>query len=170
MKIQCESTIDEAVDAQIRLLKTSKVFKKFRLYEFIWVPILFIGFYFGIPDERNIKLIFAFIASISFIIIHLATHKKTLKKRIQKLIVEQLGTDKPVQCEYEFSQDALIFRKLGTEIRFNWDSVKEIIENEEDIEFRIDKGGIAIIPNRIFISAHQKEEWLKFARSKVGFI
>ncbi len=59
MKIQYESTIDEAVEAQFRLLKNSDVAKKWKLHGFIWAPILFIGFYFGIPDEQNIKLIFA---------------------------------------------------------------------------------------------------------------
>ncbi len=170
MKIEYESTIDEAVEAQFRLLKKSKVAKKWRLQGFIWAPILFFGFYFGIPDEKNIKLLFASIASIAFIIIYLSIYEKTIQKTIRKVIVEQIGNDEPVQSEYEFNQDALIFRKLGTEIRFIWDSVQEIIENDEDIEFKIAKGGIAVIPNRIFNSKDQKEEWLRFARNKAKLI
>ena len=59
LKIQYESTIDEAVDVQMRLLRTSKTAKKWKLQELIWAPLLFIGFYLGIPDEQNIKLIFS---------------------------------------------------------------------------------------------------------------
>ena len=166
MKIQYKSTIDEAVDTQIRLLNTSDVAKSWKLKGFIWAPILFFGFYFGIPDEQNIKLIFASIVSIVFIIIYIPIYKNTVKKRIRKLIVEQLGTDKPVQCEYEFSEESIIFRRIGTEIRFKWDNVQKIIENDKDIEFRISNGGIAVIPNRIFSSAEQKVEWLNFAKRK----
>ena len=170
MKIQYESTIEEAVEAQFRLLKTSKVAKKWMLQGLIWAPLLFFGFYFGIPDEKNIKLIFASIAGIVFIIIYLSNYEKNIQKRIRKVLVEQIGHDEPVQSEYEFSQDALIFRKLGTEIRFVWDSVQEIVENDEDIEFKIAKGGIAVIPKRIFTSIEQKEEWLRFARNKAKTI
>ena len=170
MKIQFESTIDEVVDAQIRLFKKSKSAKRWKLQGLILAPLLFIGFYFGIPDEQNIKLIFAFLASIIFIAIYLGTYKKTIKKRTKKLIIEQLGTDNPIPSEYEFNEEALIFRKMGTEIKINWNSIKKINENDKDIEFLIDKGDIAIIPNRIFASAKQKEKWLKFAKSKTEFI
>ncbi len=170
MKIQYESTVDEKVDVQMRFLGTSKTAKKWKLQELIWAPLLFIGFYLGIPDEQNIKLIFAFLSSIIFIIIYLCSYKGIIKRRTKKLIIEQLGTDKPIPSEYEFNEEGLIFRQMGTEIKFNWNSVKEINENDKDIEFIIDRGGIAIIPNRIFSTVDQKEEWLKFAKSKTGII
>ena len=170
MKIQYKSTIDEAVDAQMRLLKTSGVAKRWKLQGLFWTPILFFGFYFGIPDEKNVKLIFAFFVSITFIVIYFATYKKSLKKKIRKFLIEQLGTEEPVHSEYEFTEGNLIFRKLGNEIRFKWDKVEKIIENENDIEVRIANGGIAVIPNRIFSEAEQRNEWLNFIKNKIKSI
>lgn len=170
LKIQYESTIDEAVDVQMRLLRTSKTAKKWKMQGLIWAPLLFIGFYLGIPDEQNIKLIFASLTSIIFVIIYFGSYKNTMRRRSKKLVIEQLGTDKPVPSEYEFNEEGLIFRQMGTEIKFNWNSVKEINENDKDIEFIIGRGRIAIIRNRIFTTVDQKEEWLKFAKSKTGII
>ena len=156
MIIHYESTIDEAVDTQIRLLKTSGVAKQWKLQGLIWAPILFFGFYFGIPDEKNIKLFFAFFVSILFLVIYFAIYKKSLKKKIRKFLIEQLGTDEPIPSEFEFTEENLIFRRLGTEIRFEWDKIEELIENDNDIEVRIAKGGIAVIPNRIFSGTEQR--------------
>ncbi len=168
MKIQYESTIDEAVDSQIRLLKSSGVAKRLKLQGLIWAPLLFTGFYLGIPDEKNVKLFFAFFVSILFILVYFATYKKSTNKRIRKFLIEQLGTEDPVSSEYEFTEEHLIFRKLGTEIRFEWNSVEKLIENENDIEIRISKGGIAVIPNRIFSEIEPKDKWLNFIKSKIN--
>jgi hypothetical protein len=170
MKIQYESTIDEAVDTQIRLLKTSSVAKRWKLQGLIWAPILFFVFYFGIPDEKIVKLVFGFFTGIIFVIIYFATYKKTIKKRTRKFLVEQLGTEEPISSEYEFTDENLIFRKLGTEIRFEWDKVEKLIENKNDIEVRIYKGGIAVIPNRIFSGTEQRDELLNFIKNKIKSI
>lgn len=170
MKIQYRSTIDEAVDSQIRLLKTSGVARQWWIKGFLWVPILFFGFYFGIPDEGSVKIASGCFASIIFIILYLATHRKTIAKRLRKFTIEQLGTKEPVQSEYEFREDVLIFRKLGTEIRFRWENVQKVIENDKDVELRIAEGGIAVIPYRIFKNSEQKEKWIEFIKTKTGLI
>ena len=168
MKIKYESTIDEAIDAQLRMLELSKTAKKWKWEGLIFAPILFVGVYFAIPEEKTVKLIFAAMAGIMFVILYLGSYKKTLRKRMRKLFVEKLGTDKPVPSEYEFDEDGLIFRKLGTEIKFRWETVKEINENEKVLEFIVDSGGIAMIPKRIFENNQQKDEWLMYAKEKIN--
>ena len=83
------------------------------------------------------------------------------------MLIESLGTDKPVPCEYEFNEEGLIFHRLGTEIKFHWNKVKEINETEKSLEFIVEHGGIAIIPKRIFENDRQKDEWLNFAKQRV---
>lgn len=170
MKIQYLSSIDEEIAAQIRLLGTLRTAKKRRLDGLILAPLLFIGLYLSIPDKQSVKLVFASLVSMIFAIIYFGSYKIMIKKRAKKLIIEQLGSDKPVPIEYELNEEGLIFRRMGTEIQFDWNIVKGINETAKDIEFIIDKGGMAIIPNRIFSDVNQKEEWLKFARRKSEII
>lgn len=166
MKIKYESTINEAIDAQLRILELSKTAKKWKWEGLMFAPLLFVGFYFGIPEEKTVKLVFATIASIIFIALYLGTYKKTLRKRARKLIIENLGTDKPVPSEWEFDEDGLIFRKLGTEIKFQWNRVKKISEDDKVLEFIIDNGGIAIIPKRIFEDEQQKKRVVDLCERK----
>lgn len=168
MKIQYYSSIDEEIDAQMRLLGTLRTTKKWKLHGFILVPLVFIGFYFTIPDEESVKLIFASLGSMIFAMIYFGSYIIMIKRRAKKLAIEQLDSDKPVPSEYELNEEGVILRRMGTEIKFDWNNVKRINETDKYIEFIMDKGGMAIIPNRIFIHANQREEWLKFARSKSG--
>lgn len=168
MKIKFESTIDEAIAVQLRLLELSKTARRWKWQGLIFAPLLFLGFYCGIPDEKRVKIVFAAISSVIFISGYLGTYKGILKRRAKKLLIENLGTDKPVTSEYEFNEDGLIFRRLGTEIKFNWNKVREINENDKVLEFIIDNGGIAIIPKRIFENDQQKNEWVRYAQEKTN--
>ena len=170
MVIQFDSTIDEAVDVEIRLARQSNSFRRWKRAGFIWAPLLFLGFYFGVPDTPTAKLVFATLASLAFILIYPRSYDRILRRRIRKYLVEQLGTDKPIPCEYEFSEEGLTFRKMGVEIKLQWNTVKQINENDEDIEILTHTGGIAVLRNRIFSSPNQKDEWLKYARDRAGII
>ena len=168
MKIQYNSTIDEAIEEQWRLLKLSRTARKMK-WERLWaVPIVFFVLYLVIPDEISVKLIFAATFSVIFAVLDLSTYKKNVRRRIRKLIIENLGTDKPVPSEYEFDERGLIFRRLGTEIKFQWSTVTKINEDNKDIEFIIGNRNIAIIPKRIFDNEQQKNEWLTYAKEKTN--
>ena len=170
MRIQYESTIAEAADAQIRLFEKAKTAKKWKLQGLIIAPFVSVLTYYIIPDEQNVKLCFAVFAGITFIIVYFVGHKKSIRKRTEKLLSEHLGSDQPYPVEYELDEESLIFRRMGTELRFDWNGVKEINEGDKDIEFVIDKGGIAIIPNRAFANPQERQEWLDFVKNKTGLI
>lgn len=166
MKIKFESTIDESVDAHFRSMELSKIAKKWKWDGLIIAPILFAGFYFCLPDTIAIKLIFATGSSMLFIAFYLGGYKKFTKKRIKKLLIENFGTDKPLPCEYEFEEEGLIFRRMGTDIKFQWSKVTKINETDKDFELIIGKTGIAVMPKRIFENEQQKNDWIAFAKGK----
>ena len=168
MKIKYESTIDEAVVTQLRLIELSKTLRKIKWEGLFFIPIIFIAVYFIISGKMVEKLTCAVFASIIFIPIYIALYKLTIKKRIRKLLIESFGTDKPVPSEYEFVEDGLIFRKLGVDIKFEWNKVTEINEDEKMLEFIIGKKGLALIPKRIFENEQQKNEWLNYAKQKTN--
>jgi len=168
MKIKYDSTIDEAVNVQLRSCELSKTARKWKWEGLIFAPLLFVGFYFGFPEEKTVKLVYATMASILFIVLYLCRYKKTLRKKIRKLVLEKLGTDKPIPSEFEFNEDGLIFRQSGTEIQLQWNTVKKISEDDKVLEFIINNGGIAIIPKRIFENEQQKNEWLTYAKQRTN--
>lgn len=168
MKIKYESTIDEAVTAQLRFISLSKTLRRTKWGGLLYVPIIFILVYFIISGEMVEKITSAVLTSVLFILIYLALYKQAIKKKTRKLLIESFGTDKPVPSEYEFVEDGLIFRKLGTEIKFQWNKVKEINENEKMVEFIIENNGLALIPKRIFENEQQKNEWLNYAKQRTN--
>lgn len=162
MKIKYESTIDEAVDAQFRLFRNSKIISKWKMEGLIFAPLIFAIFYFGLPDTKTVKLIFAIGSSLLFIAIYLGIYKTIFRKRVKKLLIEQLGTDKPMSCEYELDDTGLVFRRVGMELKFQWSNLTEINDSVGEVELIFGKMGIAIIPKRIFESEYQKNEWLRY--------
>jgi hypothetical protein len=170
MKIEYKSTIDDAVEPHMRLALSSRIVRKWMLYGLIWVPVIFFGFLFFLPDRAIVRIICGSGASLVFIIFWLMRYKKHYANRIRKYVVEQSGTDKSIKCEYELTNEYLIFRKMGAETRFNWDIVKELKENVHDIEIRMEPSGIAIIPHRIFKDQIQREEWINFVKDKIEAI
>lgn len=168
MKIQFESTIDEAVDVNLRGIKLLRTARRSFWEGLICALVLFAGFFFFLPDTLLVKLIFAVMAGVLFIVLYLFSYKKILKSRIKKLLIEQFGTDKPVPCEYEFDDEGLVFRRLGTTIKFQWNKATEINENAREVEIIFGKSGISVLPNRIFKDEREKDEWLGFAKKKSG--
>lgn len=166
LKIQFESTVEEAVEAQFRLIKQSANLRKMKYAGLVFAPVMFVMFYWlPLPDRLNIWG--AVIAPILFIVFSLKNYDKNLRKRLRKLIVEKQGHDLPTSAEYELNDQGISFQKLGNTIAFAWHTVEQINVSESDIEFRIKHGGIAVIPCRIFNSEEEKNQWLDFAREKI---
>jgi len=150
MKIKYESTIEEAIEAHLRLMALSKTLRKMKWEGLLFVPIIFIAVYFIFPGKVVFKISYAILTSAIFIPLYLSSYKRTIKKRIRKLLIESLGTDKPVPAEFEFTDDGLIFRRLGAEVKFRWNTPWEINEDEKILEFIFENKSIAVIPKRIF--------------------
>ena len=168
MKIRYEETIDEAVQTQLYLLKKSSVAKRLKWRFLIYSTLLLISLYFVILKRHYAlsPVIVGCLAALTYLAIYI----KGGKKRIRKFMIKHLETEEPIPSEYELSEDGCIFRQVGQETRFKWDYVEELIENDNDIVMRIARGGIAVIPKRIFFSDEQRNSWLKFIHNKTGII
>jgi len=167
MKITFEGTIDEAVDAQIRLFEKTKSARAWKLQGLVFVPLIFVAVFLTSPEDSTaFKLFYATGLAVFFMPIYLIIYNRSLKRRTKKLILEFFGTDLKALTEYEFDDVGIVFRRAGTEIRFNWDKITEINENDNDLEFFAGDGGLVLIPKRAFANDEQKDECLRFAREK----
>ena len=168
MRIESESTIDEAVECQMRLFERTSVAKSQMRLALILALLMFLAFYFGIPDEQSVKLAFASVASVGFVIVFWVIRKPFVRWQIRRVLVEQRGTDKPVFDEIIFDEEGISYRQLGIEIRMSWAIISKIEEDENYIEISAGKRGLVLISQNDFPTTSEKEEWLQFAKSKMG--
>lgn len=168
MKIQFQSTIDEAVECKLRQFKKVFTPQKFLLEVLLTVPILSFLVYYIIPDTVQVKLIYALIIAVAYISLFWFPPKSYLRKRLRKILIRKFGTDQPMPCEYECTDTALIFRGQNTEVQFNWDGVSNLSENQDDFSIFSKKAGLAILYDKYFESPDEKEQWLVFAKNKLG--
>jgi hypothetical protein len=161
MKIAYESTIEEATNATFRMVELSGGVRKHMWIGMAVAPFIFIVLFF-LVDEPVARLILCGVSTALFVAYWLLNHKNEFRKRIRKMLIRALGTDKPLPSEYELDDNGLIFRKVGQEVRFSWDNAATLNETEDVIEVVMAPMGIAQIPKRIFSSADELQAWMTF--------
>jgi len=91
----------------------------------------------------------------------------TVKKRLRKFYQDRLGSDGPFSVEVELSDNGILVACLGSEIRFNWQNIVEIVDSPLDIEFNERYGGIAVVRKR-GLSGEEVFRFLNEARKYHG--
>ena len=86
------------------------------------------------------------------------------RKKLRKIVIKMLETDQPIASEFELESDWLIFRRSGTEIKFSWSGIVEVLDKEDCIEVIMKPLGIMRIPKRIFDSAQEMQAWLDYIK------
>jgi hypothetical protein len=166
MRIEYRATIDEAIAAHLRLMALSKTARGIKRMGLMFAPLILVLLYLTLPGEASGRLVFSVIAAAVFVPLYFLFCKLFLRRNTRRLLVESLGTDEPVPSEYEFTEDGLTFRQMGTEIGFRWDNIAQINEREEALEFITRNKGLAMIPKRVFRDEDHIREWLDFARER----
>lgn len=175
MKITYRETIDEVVDMQLRLLERTDTFRNWKSRSMVpsillGAPLVFVMFYFGLPDTKLIKLIFASGAAVAVIVLNIVLnpilYKEITRIRARKLFMETLGEDGPPSCEYELDEHGVVCRTPEIETRFSWSQITEINESDTYLDFFVGKRALVAIPKRAFENEQQKNECLRFAKEK----
>lgn len=168
MKKEFQSTIEESVEAQLRLAELIGIVWKLKWIGLIVAPGVIILLCFFLLNNLAAKLIIGGSGAGLFIPYHLSTYKKNYRKRIRKVIKKTLGTDQPIPSEYEMDETGLIFRQLGQEMKFSWGNVQEIIQTDNSIEVLMKPIGIVIIPKRIFSKPTEWQAWVTYIYEHIG--
>ena len=167
MKIKFESTIEDSVEAEMRVLLRSRTVLRWKRTGLIGAPILFVAFYLGTPDTVTVKLVFATLVGAMYIYLSWFRYEAKLRKRLAKLAIERRGTDQPISCEVEVGREGLTCKQSGIETKISWDRVCEVLNSENEIEILLKNAGIVLIPNRVFCESHQRDEWLAFCKEAI---
>lgn len=165
MKKQYESTIEEAVHAQYRLAEISGILTTEKRVMIATVIVTSLLGYFLLPVAHLHKVVIITIVFIISIVLVPLTYKRIFQKRVRRILIKALGTEKPVSCEYEMDGKGLVFRKMGQELHFSWSGAKQLIETNDSIELIMEPTAIAIIPKHIFENPEEQQEWVDFIKS-----
>jgi hypothetical protein len=163
MKKAYENTIDEAIAPCVRLAEMTGALARQRWNTLFIAPLAFPLFYLLMSrHEMQIRLIAAGFMTVVVTIGTMLAVKDQARLNARRVMKKAQGTDRPVTCEYELTDEHLAFRKLGQELRFDWRTVKTVSLTPSAIEVVLAPTGIALIPRRIFSSPEELQQWYRF--------
>ncbi len=166
MKVSFEATIDDFVDANNRILKRSKLVRRWRMVN-ITVVFLITGavIYLLYPGEQRVRITMALsIAAISAAVIPLI-HKSEVDNKLKKFLKEQMGSDKPVKVEVEISDCGLSVKQAGTMILHEWQNISSVESTGDAVELINKRGGITVVRSRAFRAPQEQERFADLARN-----
>lgn len=168
MKKAYDSTIDEAVAAGYRIARHCGAIRKQRWMGLFFLPVAFLLFYLLPPYSTDVKLIMATLMTLVVAAAHLLSIGPLVRHNIRKTLVKAFGTADPIPAEYELTDDALVFRKLGQELRLSWQSVVRVDDSPQSLDVYTEPTGLAMIPKRIFTDDDELNEWREFIEQRMG--
>lgn len=169
MKKAYESRLQEAVNTGYELAKMTGQLRKQRWMGLLWLPVLTFFFYFIVPDDEPwVKVILAAMLSFFPTAFFILAIGPITKNNIRKMLIKAQGTKESIPAEYELSEDALVFRKQGHELRMAWDTVVRFEDMPTMLVVHTEPLGLARIPKRIFADNTEMNEWATFIKTKIG--
>jgi hypothetical protein len=108
---------------------------------------------------------FALISGLS--IVNFVLYDYLLKKRIRKWLLDVYGPTMRRIINFELSENGIGFESDGTMVQIEWRKFTGLKQNDDDTELYWGTDSMSILPNTIFESEEQKNEWLNFIREKI---
>ena len=105
-----------------------------------------------LPESFTVKLVVASLAAIGGAVLYPLLYQKTLRRRLRKYCLEQLGTEEPFPVEVELSPEGVCTRQKTAQIIFEWPNVEAIQETSDSIDILTRHGGIVVVRKRAFES------------------
>jgi len=165
MKVHVKVTLEELVDTHMRTMARSKYLRQLRLTSALISALLGGGCLFAlIPDRFHVKLATGVSGAVASAVICFWLHPRIMKRRIRRLIRENLGDDEAFSEEVELSPDGVHVTQVSCNTMFPWKNIEQIIDNPEFIEFRERHGGIVVVRVRAFVSSDAQCEFVRIAR------
>src|SRR5262249_49861960 len=101
---------------------------------------------------------------VVIIVAHLLFRRGEIVKSMRSLYLEKLGVPGPFKCEVELTEDGVITRQRGTEVKHSLATLEEIKETPDSIDFFTRDGGAVIVRDRAFNNSADKGRFIELAR------
>ena len=135
MRVEFNYTIEDLVDVQMRLLKSSRAARAWR-----WRDLLISSLTTGvllfalIPEEITVRIIVGIIGLILGAVLYPVLNERTIKRRLRKLWEESADSDKTFTCEVELNESGVHTQSNEIQIIYAWKNVKDIRDTEDSVD------------------------------------
>jgi hypothetical protein len=173
--VQFDATFDELIDIQLRTLSASQVVSSWRrvnriamaavtaLVAFLLIQLFPRLFQLSLRATATAGLLGAGAAALISYAIYPFDHKRILRRRLGKLLIEQFGNIQSIRCEIELRRDNLFVRQAGLEIAHSWTTIRGIRDTPDGVEFKL-PAGLLMVRSRAFATPAEREQFLSQAR------
>src|SRR5882762_5657740 len=164
MRVEFNYTVEDLVEAQLRLLKRSRAVRAWRLRDLVLTSLFTGGFLFAvIPEEITVRIIVGSIGLLLGAVVYPFMNRETVKRRLRKLCEENAGPDKTFNCEVELNQSGIHAKTNGIQIIYSWENVTDIQETQDSVDIYSGKGGLVVVRNRAFTSPEERLQFIELA-------
>ena len=170
-KISFEGTLDEVAAVTLRAAELSGSLSKARWTgASVCAPFGALGLYAAtIHNPIDVKLGFAALGAVAGGTAYWLMHKKAVWKEVRALVAGQYGGKGPLRCEYELSEDGLVYRIFGNETKFPWSSVTGAAETADSLDIVFGTPlTVGWIPRRAFRDEAHMKAWLDRMRAEIS--
>jgi hypothetical protein len=171
-RVEFDSTLDEIVDANMRLVQSTTAYQRQRrLYQWIFA----VGFPAGVgiamirannvPSLAGLAIesLAALAGGVALGVLYGRYHDWYVRRGARRLVKEMYGGSGVVHCEYELRNDALWCRSIHAEMSLPWSRMTRVADVPGSIEVWFDPG-LAIVRDRAFQSAEDRRAFLDAIR------
>lgn len=171
-RIVYDATVDDAVDAGLRLLIRTQAFRRQMRRSVLLVGIIMtlaalaVSAYFAPPadyPDSFVVLLLAAAFGVLTSVLFRGFFVREIRKQHRKIVLEQFSGNPTIPSELELRRDAVWVRQAGMEMTFPWNVCTSVKNNPDDIELNFSPG-ICIVRNTYFASTDARQAFLETAR------
>jgi hypothetical protein len=171
MRIEYETTLDEIADTHLRVAERSKLARRRRWLDTLWVAVLTAAFLVLWLSLRGATLteicIYAGLGALLGSGAYWLNFRRGMKRRVLKHLQEQMQGDDPLHFAVELRDDCIWAQQGTTKLLFEWSNVVEITDSPEGIEIYMRDGGFVFVRSRGFPDQEAREQFKTLAGQHV---
>ena len=166
MRVSFEATIDEIVDAHLRLFAESAVGRRDRGVASVATAALTgAAVFYILRGSLLLAIPLTGVGAALGYLLFGREYRKTLRKKTRKLVIEQLGRDAPVPVSVSLDPEVLIVEQLATTVHFRWEQVTRMVDLPAAVEFRaVQPAALMRVLARAFASMADRAAFVRLAR------
>lgn len=166
-RIEYDCTLDEIVDANLRLTNSTKTFRSYRKRSMLAVGavagVAVLALTVREAADLPISLFSAVVAAAVMGFAYGYFYDSAARREYRRVVSEQLGGVSSIRCEIELRPDVVWARQHGIEITFPWSQAARVEDTGDAIELWF-RPGLVTARNRAFATAGERQRFLEISR------
>jgi len=167
MRVTCAATVDEIVDAHVRLfMATPGAVRDRRIATLLTggviatlLSFLLSGFY------PIVAMPMALLSGAFGAWRYQAEFERVVRRKTARAVVEQLGDDVPVPTTVDLLPEGLLIEQIGSTHRIEWARISELVDRPIGVELKAERpAALLVVPARAFANIVQRAAFVRLAR------